>query len=116
MWKALSENIKLVITSVSVATAVLGGLFTAYTWYHEVSDIVEDYPKLQDKVKILEEKINSKDTLNTPFITKQAFERYLRKNETEFNSIFYYKWPYGQWGNPNSTHIIHSTETSTTGN
>jgi hypothetical protein len=101
MWEKLSGNFKLVVTSISIGMTILGAIFTIYTWYMHVSYIVGDYPKLKDKISAIEAKMNGTDT-TTVFINKQKFYQLQQKQVEDLNNLYMYKWPYSQWGNPNT--------------
>lgn len=102
LWKKITENLQLTFTTFAIIATLIGGCITAYTWYVHVSDIVTDYPILKHKIRVLENKMSGRDTTNVAYLTKFRFTLFTQKYTNDFNSFYYYKFPYGQWGTANN--------------
>lgn len=106
MIEKLKENIKLLITIISLIVTIISFIVGISIRYYEMNKIVKQYEI--DKLTIItikEDLFILKYNLDKK-IDKSVFYDLENKVNDNINHIYFYKYPYGQWGKINTIDTI----------
>lgn len=107
LLKKIKENITLLISVITTLSLVISSIVAMSIRYVEINDMLSHYQKDIEHIHKLERKVDSlniitkfaSDTSISPYVTKRSYNISEEFHARVFNSTYYHKQPYGQWGN-----------------
>jgi hypothetical protein len=101
-WGNLTDKAKLIVTIVSLSVTLIGAASTGMAYFVSIKDVINDYPKLQERVLQLEKEdirssLSKVDTVGSPFVTKEMYRKSETKHIYDINNLYWYKFPYERY-------------------
>jgi hypothetical protein len=98
--KKVTENVKLTFAVIGIITTIITAGVTITLKYQEITQLLNDHQKEIDKISQLQAD-HTKLTNQIYWMNKraQSQDSIIRIQNQNISNLFWYKFPYGQWGN-----------------